>query len=161
MKISRKEAVLLTFLGLVVVCVAWPPFTGRHGSPKTSCLSSLKQLGTAMRIYAAANDERLAGAPEWNETLFPYLKTDAHFHCPTVLADEGPKSFGYAMSADVSHAKLARFTAAELATHPLFFDSKDLSPSAFGDLSLLPSAGRHEGANNIAYIDGHAKFVRP
>lgn len=109
-----KRAVTLIQLLAVLVVIAFlaillfPVIAGAQaGRPKSTCLSNLKQLGTAFALYLDDNDHqyptrdndmvKITGAPpapetrgadglprrDWTITLQPYIKNFQIFRCPT------------------------------------------------------------------------------
>lgn len=109
--------------------------------PKTRCLSNIKQLATGTLMYAADNDERLMLGPDVRVPLMPYLKDLSVFEC----ADTH-------MPFSVNDKVLGVETVA--VTDPnktvVFYE---------GMLERLEY--RHQGAANVAYLDGHARGVKP
>jgi prepilin-type processing-associated H-X9-DG protein len=147
------------FCGLIVVgIVFFPPVGhGREEAKKSACLSSMKNHATAAIIYLSDYDDRFPNRDNWIDATYPYaMKGWYSVVCPEVYKEHNPQLFGYCFNAKLSNAKAPK----DATTTPLIFDSVNLARNASGGLDSLPNPGRHEGMNNIAYADGHAKSVK-
>ena len=86
---------LLVVIAIIAILAAilFPVFAqAREKARQTTCLSNLKQLGTALMLYVDDNHEtypqaRIAGFYSWNIRLFPYVKSNGVFLCPSSYAD--------------------------------------------------------------------------
>ncbi len=97
---------LLVVIAIIAILAAilFPVFArARERARQTSCLSNLRQIGTAFMMYAQDYDERFAdtlmgrdtGVPPyfgWNSTLMPYVQNHQIFRCPS--AGWGSDSMG-------------------------------------------------------------------
>ena len=96
----RRRAFTLIELLVVIAIIAilaailFPVFArAREQARKTSCLSNMKQIGTAILMYAQDYDERLVPAATgvcpgpnaygWADLTFPYIKNEKVFDCPS------------------------------------------------------------------------------
>ena len=70
---------------------------------------------------------------------------------------QGFNAYGYAMNAALSSTKRSAVT--DPTATPLLFDSTILTKNAASGIDTLPKPGRHNGGNNVAYTDGHARRV--
>lgn len=120
-----------------------------EASMRSACRSNLSEVGNAMMIYAAENDDRLP-ATNWTDALAKYAKPE-HFHCPSSGA-----SISYSMNSEA--LGVSRFEAA-----PLFAVAFD----GFGGENIT-SAGpvnlrwAHMGSvAMVLTIDGTVKHVMP
>jgi prepilin-type N-terminal cleavage/methylation domain-containing protein/prepilin-type processing-associated H-X9-DG protein len=89
---------LLVVIAIIAILAAilFPVFArAREKARQTSCLSNLKQLGLASRMYASDYDEhvvpgQLSDAPGsnriWVQLLQPYVKNAQVFLCPSASA---------------------------------------------------------------------------
>ncbi|NPV47250.1 MAG: DUF1559 domain-containing protein [Armatimonadetes bacterium] len=88
---------LLVVIAIIAILAAilFPVFAkAREKARQTSCLSNLKQIGTAFVMYAQDYDERFpkyrqGSAPPacyvmWSHVLEPYIKNTQVFICPSV-----------------------------------------------------------------------------
>lgn len=127
-------------------------YTGREGPNAKLCLSNLRQLSHAMRLYAADYDDCLPSAKQWSDAVEPYVTDPGCWFCPAA-ADK----YGYAMNYKLSLLPLGRVT--QPMTTAELFDSKLLRPNAY-DLHAEPGAsvprpGRHDRLVSYAFVDGH------
>jgi prepilin-type N-terminal cleavage/methylation domain-containing protein/prepilin-type processing-associated H-X9-DG protein len=87
---------LLVVIAIIAILAAilFPVFArAREQARKANCLSNLKQVGTAILMYAQDYDERVvpvatgtcpgANAFGWADLLFPYVKNTKVFDCPS------------------------------------------------------------------------------
>ena len=95
---------LLVVIAIIAILAAilFPVFAqAREKARQTACLSNLKQIGTAFRMYVGDYDEvhlytlmNEAGSPPsiylWQQRLIPYTKSGGLFICPSSLADSDP-----------------------------------------------------------------------
>ena len=119
----------------------------RPRAQATGCQSNLKQLASAMMMYAQDYDERYPVAERWTGVLDPYLRNTFIYACP---ARPG-LHWGYAMTESVSEAPMKVIAAP--AQTPLLFDSDQGVPGAADAPSR--AAFRHPGGANVAFADGH------
>jgi prepilin-type processing-associated H-X9-DG protein len=144
-------------LPFVAAAILFPVFTqAKKAAEKTSCLSNVKQLALASIIYASDYDDKLPAASAWESRTYPYCKSQALYTCPEVRK-EG-KEHGFAFRKAVSGKSMVAIE--KPAEEVMILESKKLGKNTYGDFELLPKPGRHEGANNLAYTDGHAKSLR-
>ena len=87
---------LLVVIAIIAILAAilFPVFARvREQARKTSCISNLKQIGTAHMMYAQDADERICPAQNgqigtttaygWGDLVFPYIKNVQVFNCPS------------------------------------------------------------------------------
>lgn len=113
---ARKSAFTLIELLVVIAIIAilaailFPVFArARENARRTSCQSNLKQIGIGMLQYVQDYDEKVprsyygidrdasgAGRWKWMDVIFPYVKNEQIFNCPSdiltatrVSADKG------------------------------------------------------------------------
>jgi prepilin-type processing-associated H-X9-DG protein len=139
----------------ILAAVLFPVFaTARERAREISCLSNVKQEGTAFLMYVQDYDERFPPAVSWMDTNMPYVKSEMVLHCPTV-SKFSDASYGYAFSADLSRKELAKIKSPN--TTVMEYDSSNLNRNATDAVTSLPSPPRHMKSNNRSYADGHAK----
>ncbi|MFO8081404.1 MAG: DUF1559 domain-containing protein [Armatimonadota bacterium] len=179
---------LLVVIAIIAILAAilFPVFArAREKARQTSCLSNLKQIGLAETMYQQDYDETtgtyIQGAPSgvssdysWIDLLMPYVNNTQLFECPS--AENGYRtddvgalgSYGANISdTDVPglsgkdylycHRKVASFQAPSetaifadtVGTHYFRYNSNDIQAMDF----------LHNGGANVAYLDGHAKWV--
>lgn len=90
---------LLVVIAIIAILAAilFPVFArAREQARKTSCLSNLKQIGTAIVMYAQDYDENLVPVATgicpgptsfgWADLAYPYVKNEKVFDCPSAIA---------------------------------------------------------------------------
>ncbi len=144
----------LSLFVVLLFCFPWG-----YGNPKmkmSRCLSNVKHQAIGLIIYEDDFDDRFPRGDRWMDVTKEYLKAEDARHCPQV-----PKgAYGYAFNSLLSLAK----TPKDAEKVVLIYDSTTSRRNASDRLSSLPRPGRHEGKDNIAFADGHAKAlvaVRP
>lgn len=120
-----------------------------EGARGKACPDNLRQLHKAALLYADAWDDTLPPADRWTDLIREKVPDDKQLHCPSVAS---ANAYGYAMNAALGGKKWKDVS--DAAHVPLFYDSSDLKPNAHDDVTSLPSPGRHDGHNNIIYLDG-------
>jgi len=85
---------LLVVIGIIAVLAAllFPTFAqAREAARLTTCKSNLRQIGTAVMMYLADNDDMLPPARiraprnSWAGLMEPYTKSWQVFHCPNMV----------------------------------------------------------------------------
>ena len=126
----------------------------------SQCLSNIKQLSIGALMYAQDNDERLPASASWasaiepkpRETATPYSYAGIDpFRCP---AAESPASYGM----NVFMGGKAFFEMEAPSNTVLLFDA-DAPIRSFAGRAESVARTRHNGAPNMAFADGHAKWV--
>ena len=104
---------LLVVIAIIAILAAilFPVFAkAREKARQTSCLSNVKQIVLAALQYAQDYDERLPmhvvasnASPTWlywPRAVFPYIKNEQVFECPSDSAPTTLGSFGGTMRTD-------------------------------------------------------------
>lgn len=137
------------FVVFVVFC--YPSGAGKERTKIARCLSNVKQQALAVIIYEDDFDDRYPRGDRWMDVTKEYLKAEDMRHCPLV-----PKgACGYAFNSSLSLTK----TPKDVEKVVLIYDSTTSRRNASDRFSSLPRPGRHEGKDNIAFADGHAKAL--
>jgi prepilin-type processing-associated H-X9-DG protein len=150
--------VLWVFLGFALVrrSPSQGPFStfgqAREKARMAACQSNLKQGAIAALMYAQDYDEQLPRSANWSEALLPYTKNPSLWACPSL--ETSP--YGYAYNARLNSLKLEK--ALSPATTALLFDSNAGVANAADAGSSLARPGRHQGGDNLAFMDGHVKW---
>ncbi|MBM3496343.1 MAG: hypothetical protein FJX72_18775, partial [Armatimonadetes bacterium] len=113
------------------------------------CPDNLRKLHTAARLYADSWDDVLPPSEVWMDRISEYVGDEGAMRCPAVAGDR----YGYAM-----YDALGARVAGEVASperEPLFYDSTAATRNGHDPFSSLPKPGRHDGSNNVVYLDGH------
>jgi prepilin-type N-terminal cleavage/methylation domain-containing protein/prepilin-type processing-associated H-X9-DG protein len=94
---SRRAFTLIELLVVIAIiailaAILFPVFAqAREKARQTTCMSNMKQIGTAAQMYAQDYEERLPGTELgqgdgeyfWIEMLTPYTKNQDLFNCPS------------------------------------------------------------------------------
>jgi len=183
---------LLVVIAIIAILAAilFPVFAkAREKARQTSCLSNVRQIDTAMAMYAGDYDEtylRVASClpPDWDLVVFmpwrpavePYVRNSQVFYCPS-----GPRNT-YIPSQDTDYAlngyvacatPMAMFPSpaqmiciAERSNNPVydcheaFCESVTYSPWEPNCFWPHLQPDRHLDGANYAFLDGHAKWLR-
>ena len=144
-------ATWLLFGLLAVVFLTGHPGDGTY-SPRTRCISNIKQLALGMLMYAADFDDRFPPANAWHGAIQPYTKLEDLFHCPVATS-----AWSYAMDSSMSMVLTESEKKPE--RQVLLFEANATLPNASGGREWL--APRHESGKeavaNIGFVDGHGK----
>lgn len=120
----------------------------QDGHKTIACSTNLKQLGTAMMMYANENDECLPTSDKWIDSLSPYMRNSSILKCPSVLGIKSRTS--YAMNNGISGVKEDKLN--DSSGTVLLFDSTP-GDCPHGGIELIPSPERHIVYLNEDYID--------
>jgi prepilin-type N-terminal cleavage/methylation domain-containing protein/prepilin-type processing-associated H-X9-DG protein len=161
----------------------------REKARQTSCLSNCKQMGLATMMYVQDYDEYMPRLRRWDGAaigpwgvtacwacpvcggdLDPYVKNVQVFSCPSRNLGYSPGNHGsYGYNCQVSGRKITVFQ--HPAEIPIFADAichwinpaMDLSggcqPCGFQIPCPRVDWYRHNGGLNMAFADGHAKWL--
>ncbi len=112
-----------------------------NSGSRTHCLSNIKQLMTATLIYSSDYDDRMIAGPDVSVALMPYIKNADVFRC----ANTG---MPFALNSKVLGVEIGLVV--DPAKTVVFYE---------GVNEVLEF--RHGGAANVAFLDGHARGVKP
>lgn len=166
------EALVVIAIVCIVAAIMFPlPNRSREGARRSSCASNLKQIGLAFMQYAQDADEKappVANASGgWTQLLFPYLKSEAIFQCPSADGNKtGATDYFF-------NARLAG-TEKKLGSHgksvfTILVGEGAADQDASSNLSQFPTqwrkdesspAYRHLDGSNFLLVDGHVKWFR-
>lgn len=144
---------------IVLIAAVLVPVITDTGMPSKSTMSTsnIRQLGLAVLMSAADNDDHTPPASEWMDAVMPYVKNMGLYVDP-MLEKLKKDEFGFAFYRPMAYLGYENISNPEEV--PILFTSTDLRWNATGDLSLL--ARRVRGGWGIAaFMDGHAKAMPP
>jgi len=151
--VSASGSQLLPMFVMVAIMasILFPVFArAREKARQASCQSNLKQLGLAVMMYASDYDEQLPIADNWCECLYPYTMNRDIFRCPS---HNGTRC-GYVFNRHLDRARTVYVNAP--AETVVVFDGEG-GWNATGDEETV--SYRHNGGCNMAFMDGHVKWV--
>lgn len=147
---------LLAFVGASIILPILA--SSNHASPRTWCISNLKQLGTSTQIYVADFDDRFPPR-KWVDELFPYFKNRTLLTCVGIASLE--KKWGYAMHSEIMGKKATTWKEPNKVV--VFFETDALAPDIVANLAARSLTRHGTGANAgsvVSYADSSAKFKR-
>jgi prepilin-type processing-associated H-X9-DG protein len=137
--------------------VAKPAFErSRATARKAVCTSNMKNLALAAQMFATDHENQLPDGDRWVAELEPYVKSQSVFQCPE---DKSGAACSYAMNKNLSGKSLDDLEDASLVV--LFYETAKPDDNPVGDPSEAADPPRHLGGNNVAYADGHVKWLGP
>jgi prepilin-type N-terminal cleavage/methylation domain-containing protein/prepilin-type processing-associated H-X9-DG protein len=176
---------LLVVIAIIAILAAilFPVFAkAREKARQTSCLSNLKEISLAMLMYAQDYDERLTkcrmGDPagggwqsppttcwRWYEEIAPYIKNTQILSCPSYPGQGAFGFLGYGLNLAIGgadHLPLAQIAkpSETLLLCDINGDFVEWLPSFAGNPCNGNAPLRHNGGLNIAWCDGHAKWMQ-
>lgn len=159
-RINILHVVVGIALLLIAGAIIFPVVGGHHYSPKTACISNLKQVGTGTLIYMSDFDDRYP-IKAWQDEIDPYVKNRDLYSCPEITNERKAK-WGYAMNYEL----LGREQKPEdLSKIPLLFETDALAPNVVANIGSR-STTRHKskqdgiGGSVITFADSSTKFVK-
>jgi prepilin-type N-terminal cleavage/methylation domain-containing protein/prepilin-type processing-associated H-X9-DG protein len=168
--------VVIAILAILAALLLPSLFAARDKARQATCLSHLRQLLAAFRIYALDYDERLPGAGDLDEAsrggwvyvpkpgiidvtggaIYPYLRSPRVFACPSLPA---------VLGATMNHALAWRAEATVPDPSQTVLLLEEQEHGAFpndGSFVFIEGADllttRHAGGGNVGWLDGHAKW---
>ncbi len=99
------ELLVVIAIVSILAAILFPVFAqAREKARQTSCLSNTRQMGTSLLMYVQDYDEGypLFSSPttmtprlRWPDRLYPYIKNEQIFLCPSAPRDQARKSFAH------------------------------------------------------------------
>lgn len=178
------ELLVVIAIIAILASILFPVFArARSKARQAACMSNLRQLGTAMAMYADDYDETLplwslaGGAPDgsgrlpghpytWDEQLHPYTRNNQILICAENPYGRTYRS--YAMPRYVSGQSLGALT--NVTAIVLLFEKGHYGPGAWEDAagenfhqstSMNPTPEYfHTMGKNFLFVDGHVKWYQ-
>jgi prepilin-type N-terminal cleavage/methylation domain-containing protein/prepilin-type processing-associated H-X9-DG protein len=174
---------LLVVIGIIAVLAAilFPVFGAvRKSSYKATCVSNLRQLCMAQKMYSDDCDRTLvpakAGADTWCVLLQPYMKSEKIVKCPSdrtgqkaASSQDLEHSYGINYNLTYNSGYGGPFVYKMSAVNRtsdllLFFDMKP-NVQAMGSSYYLSGISRMDTRHNekcgVGFLDGHGKMMSP
>ncbi|MGD9496062.1 MAG: prepilin-type N-terminal cleavage/methylation domain-containing protein [Armatimonadota bacterium] len=184
---SLVEMLVVVAIILVLAAMLLPVLEVALGKAEsTSCLSNLRHLGMAVRLYCDDYDDRLvpallphptAQAVCWDVTLQPYLRNRLILLCPT---DESPRQAPgcicepHSYGINLALAQVGGYLGSSLQLGDIEDPCAtilfcELNGTRFATHGVDYDAGglervavrRHGSGANYGFVDGHAKWLLP
>ncbi|MEQ1934703.1 MAG: hypothetical protein ABL962_12645 [Fimbriimonadaceae bacterium] len=130
------------------------PRRERHNHGDT-CLTNLKQIGTATAIYADDNGDKLP-LSDWMDGLGPVVKNDRSFNCAWGGRD---KRYGYAMESKMTGANWNATQEPEMQV--VYFETNLRSRNLVTPWERTRIFRHKDGWGAVCYSDTHARRVPP
>ena len=124
-------------------------------SQRVASQLNLKQIALGIIQYTKDHDEKLPDADKWADEIMPYIKSVAVFHDPS--APDSQK-WSYAYNSTLSHQPLSKLD--NPAGTVMLFESTAGTKNASDAGQSVPHPGRHIGATDYAFVDGHAEWFQ-
>jgi len=178
---------LLVVIAIIAILAAilFPVFArAREKARQTSCLSNIRQIGTATMMYAQDYDECCPGhggdanpAEAWPDMLLPYCKNGQIFRCPS--ASQGNTSmwghFYVQGTYPLCYGQNCYYMSWEILGQQEDTVGTLMIADSIGDNRIGPDfavrdarvpgcwhglAPRHNDMLNAGFVDGHAKAMK-
>jgi prepilin-type processing-associated H-X9-DG protein len=150
-QLSLLELLFTTAVIGVLAALLYPTGGCKENALKAQCYSNAKQLTLAFEMYASDYDERLPPAMVWQDELFPYVKNDRVWGCPS-RKEQWP---AFSFNALLHCRRLDEIRIPE--EQPLLFES-DLARQNASDPGVT-FVTPHGKRGHLGYVDGHVKAV--
>jgi prepilin-type processing-associated H-X9-DG protein len=139
----------------IVAAILFPVFAqAREAARSASCQSNLKQISTAILMYAQDYDEVLPPKSNWQDGVDPYVRNPAVYTCPS--APGLPNAYAYNSRLDRRSMDDIPFPAAQ----PMVFESHLGARNGSDELGSFALRHFGEQSGNVAYADGHVRRER-
>jgi prepilin-type N-terminal cleavage/methylation domain-containing protein/prepilin-type processing-associated H-X9-DG protein len=169
---------LLVVIAIIAILAAilFPVFArAREKARQSSCLSNLKQIATATLMYAQDYDETMplflhSGINLTAQTrIQPYMANEQIWVCPSGSAPyyyywDNPTGTSAVTGIEGSYGYNRQLSTRLMANIPrpveigVWADCQNRLTHLY-DNSTFRTAGRHNEGGNMAFVDGHAKWM--
>ena len=157
---------------LILAALLFPVFATNcyPSSPRSHCLSNLKQIGLGFLMYAQDYDDHfptVAASGGWSNAAQPYIKTWQVFHCPATNSTRDGQTTDYYMNARLSNVNTLKIENGALS---ILLGDGTASQAPDYSLMRLPDAWRQQETSpahrhletaNYLFADGHVKSLKP
>ena len=182
------ELLVVIAIIAILAAILFPVFArAREKARQTTCLNNVKQLALGLLMYAQDYDERFphgyvyGTGPEaggWYTFIGPYIKNTQILICPSqnvtvtcsygvsynnMFTDttSGPRGCKLGAIDAPAEALLLGETATAAGGSTWYYYSPKRYPYPYdvAPYNRIPNPGRHNDGSNVAFADGHAKWV--
>jgi prepilin-type N-terminal cleavage/methylation domain-containing protein/prepilin-type processing-associated H-X9-DG protein len=181
---------LLVVIAIIALLAAilFPVFArARENARRTSCASNLKQIGLGILQYAQDYDEVMVptyldgtcancyanggysygtnpayGNYRWMDLIYPYVKSEEVFNCPSVGQDSSLKKYQYATSGDYGSyaANVAYFGSGDSLNAP-FSEYRENPAGTFGRYDPIKLAMMEAPTTTVMVADSRRAAPQP
>jgi prepilin-type processing-associated H-X9-DG protein/prepilin-type N-terminal cleavage/methylation domain-containing protein len=146
--------VALVVIGLIAAILLPIFLSGRESARRATCVSNIRQLGSALMMYTQDNDgyfiPELRGSNNWDNLIAKYLKSSEVFRCPSASV---PSTF------DSDIPGIPSYLAKGYALNFELYDERTRSRPAINDPSVIyPSTTVAFGEVSYKSRDGGYSF---
>lgn len=135
------------FLAMVLPALA----SAKQKAQSINCLSNVRQLSLAMRVYADKHQSHYPAATNWCDAIRSDVGTPKVFQCP---ADLSGARCSYAFNSRLSVAEVDKVD-----PNTVVIFEADGGWNTSGGRELLPSKSRHRRVFVVGFADGHVESV--
>ena len=143
------SAVFLLLLPIFAAMLLPALATAKQQAQSINCMSNVKQLSLAVRMYTADNKDQYPPATNWCDALRSYAGTTNIFHCP---ADLSGGRCSYAFNAQLAGAEDGKVNPNTV----MIFEAAG-GWNASGGRELLLTKPRHRRSVVVGFADGHVE----
>jgi prepilin-type processing-associated H-X9-DG protein len=151
-------SVIFLLLSLVAIPAAMllPALSkAKQRAQSINCISKVKQLELAVRMYSNDNKDVLPAAATWCDDITKYVGAPQVFQCPT--GDDSQRSH-FAFNTKLSNLPDKKLT--NPANTVMIFET-DGGWNLSGGRELLLKQSRHGKTIAVGFADGHVEMVTP
>lgn len=168
--------VVIAIIG-VLAALLFPVFArAREKARQASCLSNLKQIGTALSLYTEDYDSTYPrgqywpwdSSHTWIDVLEPYVKNTAVFRCPS----QGNDPFGYGYNIaywgagdwldgmhGINDARPVAESEVPTPAETIWVVDQGRYWGCGSDFDIEKPAKRHNDGTNVLFVDAHVKWL--
>lgn len=183
------ELLVVIAIIAILAAILFPVFArARENARRASCLSNMKQFGLALVMYSQDYDEKIYRgdtAQWWTVPYMPYIKSEQILLCPSAPRRQYNYSwYGYtnynsnslvlnyalpgegrAIPLTMFNSSMTMFTidgggnSVSLAWSDIYYSRNSDGTGNFGETPNYAVAPRHLEGANVAFLDGHVKWI--
>mgnify|MGYP001582310833 CR=1 FL=1 len=163
------ELLIVIAIIAILAAILFPTFArAREKARSAACQSNHRQLGLGLSMYAQDNDEvwlwpGASGtcACDWHTALDPYVRNDQLYRCPSAPKQSASCQYNASALKGVAEAEFTNVTVSMALNDSSAADDCPLCSTQNGTTIVGVVSPRHAEGLNIAFLDGHVKWLRP